>query len=61
MESILFGLCLIAVVWLILWVERDESRASDRWWPFDMKGFLPLKKAPATHSWRNAAQQRRPR
>lgn len=58
MESILFGLCLIAVVLLIVWVERDPTRPSKQWWPFDMPGFVPPKDVPAPHSWRNLSRQR---
>ncbi len=58
MESILFGFCLIAVVWLIVWVERDATRPSERWWPFEMKGFTPPKKT-LLNGWRTGAQHRR--
>jgi hypothetical protein len=58
MESIFFGLCLIAVVWLIAWVERTPDQAAKYWWPFEIKGFVPEHKKIATNSWRNAAQGR---
>ncbi len=59
MESLLFGCCLIAVIWLVMWVERDRIRPSRRWWPFAMKDFESTTAAPIT-GWR-AQRQRRDR
>lgn len=59
MESFLFGFCLIAVIWLIVWVECDAKTLAKHWWPFDMRGFVAPKAPPPAASWRaNARQQR---
>jgi hypothetical protein len=59
MESALFGMCLIAVVWLIAWAEKDTARPSRYWWPFEMRGFEQPKTPPAPHSWRAAQKNHR--
>lgn len=58
MESFLFGFCLIAVVWLIIWTERDTTRPSKHWWPFDMRGFVAKALPEPTNSWRGRANPR---
>ena len=57
MESFLFGFCLIAVVWLIIWVERDSTQPTEYWWPFDLMGFVPKPPSVPETSWRHASRR----
>jgi hypothetical protein len=39
MDSALFGLTMLAVGWLIVWVTVDRSKMPNAWWPFTMKAM----------------------
>jgi len=43
MSSILLGLTMIAVAWLVIWTGKDHSRPSKTWWPFAMREAVPPK------------------
>jgi hypothetical protein len=43
MNSILLGLTMIAVGWLVIWTGKDHSRPSKTWWPFTMREAVPPK------------------
>ncbi len=37
METLLFGMIMLAFGWLVLWVCIDRSEPSRTWWPFDYR------------------------
>jgi hypothetical protein len=41
METILFGVVMLAVGWLVLWCCADRSKPSKAWWPFDYRTNEP--------------------
>jgi hypothetical protein len=42
MDSLLFGIVMLAMGWLTLWCCIDHSRPSKTWWPFDFR-LVPTK------------------
>lgn len=52
MSSILLGLVLLAVGWLVIWTGKDHSRPSKTWWPFAMRDEAKLT-AKEEPSWAN--------
>ena len=65
METLLFGVVLIAVGWLVAWCCTDHSTPSETWWPFDMRQHEAA--APKTgqantrdRPWRNRQPPARP-
>jgi len=44
MSSILLGLTMLAVGWLVIWTGKDHSRPSKTWWPFAMREVARAKK-----------------
>jgi hypothetical protein len=45
MSSVLLGLTMLAVAWLVIWTGKDHSRPSKAWWPFAMRESGAPKKA----------------
>ena len=41
MQSVLFGLVMLAVGWLVLWCCVDRTQPSNTWWPFDFRESDP--------------------
>lgn len=37
MDSLLFGIVMLAMAWLVLWCCIDHSRPGKTWWPFDYR------------------------
>ena len=42
MQGVLFGLVMLGVGWLVLWVCVDRSQPSNIWWPFDYRESDPV-------------------
>jgi hypothetical protein len=59
METILFGVVLLAVGWLVLWCCADHSKPSKTWWPFDYRSSDPV--TPAADEPRRRGALRRSR
>jgi|SoimicmetaTmtHMA_FD_contig_31_28011443_length_388_multi_1_in_0_out_0_1 hypothetical protein len=59
METILFGLVMLAVGWLVLWFCADHSKPSKVWWPFDYRTTDPV--TPAVDEPRRRGALRRSR
>lgn len=59
METLLFGIVMLAIGWLILWCCVDHSRPSKTWWPFDFR-LSPAKdtqESPRRSGWTQRNQQ----
>jgi hypothetical protein len=37
MSSVLLGITLLAVAWLVIWAVKDHTKPSQSWWPFAMR------------------------
>jgi hypothetical protein len=59
METILFGLVMLAVGWLVLWCCADHSKPSKVWWPFDYRSSDPVTPAADTPGPRGALRRSR--
>ena len=59
MDSILFGVILIAIAWLVAWCCVDRSKPNTNWWPFDIRSTDD--NASATDATGRNAGLRRPR
>jgi hypothetical protein len=42
MQSLLFGVTMLTVAWLVLWCCADHSKPGNSWWPFDMRSRDPV-------------------
>ncbi len=40
MGSLLYGLVMLGVGWLVFWSVADHRRPSQLWWPFAMRGTV---------------------
>jgi hypothetical protein len=43
MSSVLLGLTMLAVGWLVIWTGKDHTQPSKTWWPFAMRESAPPK------------------
>lgn len=60
METLLFGIVMLAVAWLVLWSCADHVPPTKTWWPFDFR-LSPAKdtsKPPRSPQWGHRQPQR---
>jgi len=51
MDSLLFGLVMLAIPWLVAWTMVDRSKPNEVWWPFDIRQVkTPAASQPAEGS-----------
>ncbi len=65
MDSVLFGMVLLAIGWLVFWVCADHSKPTDVWWPFDYRkrdSVVPTSDEPKPNGvpWRSRQNAARP-
>jgi hypothetical protein len=37
LETLLYGMTMLAFGWLVVWLVTDRSKPSKTWWPFDYR------------------------
>jgi len=63
MQSVLLGLIMVAVGWLVVWSVYEPDDTSKYWWPFKMKQTQSAATEEATSPtpWRRGSHPKRPR